>query len=177
MANFITGFRAVCAIVLLSVRTFSVPFYVVYATAGISDMLDGFIARKTKTASTFGAKTDGIADFILTAVCLVKILPCIRIPDWLSVWIAGIALIKCANYLSGTFSRKQYMLHTIANKTTGLLLFLTPFFVNRIALPFFAIPICTVATFAAAQEGYLIATPDRKSVLPIACDRNSKITQ
>ncbi|MGN0823011.1 MAG: CDP-alcohol phosphatidyltransferase family protein [Candidatus Gallimonas sp.] len=177
MANFITGFRAVCAIVLLPVRTFSVPFYLVYATAGISDMLDGFVARRTKTASTYGAKIDGIADFILTAVCIVKILPRIPIPGWLSVWIAGIALIKCANYLFGTLSHKQYMLHTVANKTTGFLLFLTPFFVNRIALPFIAIPLCIVATFAAAQEGYLIATSDRKSILPIACDRNSKIAQ
>lgn len=51
MADIITVFPMVCSVVLLPVPTFSAGFYVLYITAGISDMLDGFVARKTKTAS------------------------------------------------------------------------------------------------------------------------------
>ncbi|MGN0133822.1 MAG: hypothetical protein ACI4AO_03780, partial [Anaerotignum sp.] len=51
---------------------------------------------------------------------------------------------------------KLVMLHTKANKLTGLLLFLFPLtmgFLNHAA--FF---ICVIATFAAIQEGYFIRT-------------------
>ena len=60
----------------------------------ISDMLDGFVARKTDTVSRFGARLDTIADFVLVIVCLVKLLPIPRIPAWLYLWIGIIALIK-----------------------------------------------------------------------------------
>ena len=34
-------------------------------------MLDGFVARKTNTASRFGARLETIADFVLVVVCLI----------------------------------------------------------------------------------------------------------
>lgn len=45
-----------------------------YIAAGISDMIDGAIARKTNTVSEFGARLDTTADFVLVAVSLVKFL-------------------------------------------------------------------------------------------------------
>ncbi|MBQ8638394.1 MAG: CDP-alcohol phosphatidyltransferase family protein [Lachnospiraceae bacterium] len=60
MANTITFFRIAASIVLLSCPVFSHAFYVFYIAAGVSDMLDGFVARKTNTASKFGARLDMI---------------------------------------------------------------------------------------------------------------------
>ena len=75
MANIITIFRIICSIALLFVPVFSPAFNVLYLIAGTSDMIDGTVARKTGTVSEFGSKLDTAADFILAAVCLIKIIP------------------------------------------------------------------------------------------------------
>lgn len=155
MANIITFFRIICSIVLLFVPTFSPIFYILYIAAGISDMLDGFVARKTKTASDFGAGLDSAADAVFVAVCFIRILPCLHIRLWVWIWIAVIACIKAINILSGVVrQRKIIMLHTVANKITGLLLFLMPLFVRWIPFTYMAVPLCAIATFAAIREGH-----------------------
>ena len=100
MANTITLFRMAAGIVLLFCPAFSPAFYALYIAAGLSDMLDGFVARKTNTASRFGARLDTIADLVLVLVCLIKLLPILRIPAWLYAWIGIIALIKNVNIIS-----------------------------------------------------------------------------
>jgi hypothetical protein len=99
MANTITLFRIAAGIVLLFCPVFSPAFYVFYIAAGLSDMLDGFVARKTDTVSKLGARLDTIADFVLVVVCLIKLLPVLSIPAWLYGWIGIIALIKNVNVL------------------------------------------------------------------------------
>lgn len=65
MANIITAVRIVCSIALLFFPGFSPAFYTLYIVAGISDILDGTVARKTGTISEFGSKLDTVADFVL----------------------------------------------------------------------------------------------------------------
>ena len=77
MANAITGLRILVSVVLLFCPVFSPVFYALYLIAGLTDMIDGTIARKTNTVSEFGARFDSIADFVFAAVCLIKILPVI----------------------------------------------------------------------------------------------------
>ena len=60
MANTITFFRIAAGIALLFCPVFSPAFYVFYIAAGLSDMLDGFVARKTDTVSKLGARLDTI---------------------------------------------------------------------------------------------------------------------
>ena len=55
MANAITIFRMAASIVLLFCPVFSPIFYALYLIAGLSDMVDGIIARKT---AAFHASTD-----------------------------------------------------------------------------------------------------------------------
>ena len=97
MANAITIFRMAASIVLLFCPAFSPAFYVFYIAAGVSDMLDGYVARKTNTDSRFGARLDTIADYVFVIVCLIKLLPVIRIPIWLYVWTGIIALTLYAD--------------------------------------------------------------------------------
>lgn len=157
MANFITIIRIICSIVLLFVPNFSICFYTIYITAGISDMLDGFVARKTKTISELGAKLDSIADVIFVVVCLIKILPCLQIQCWLWIWILAISSIKLANIISGIILQKKIIMpHTVANKIIGFNLFMMPLFMRWIDFVYLAIPLCVMATFAAVQEGYYI---------------------
>ena len=159
MANTITFFRIAVSIILLFCPVFSPAFYVLYIAAGLSDMLDGFVARKTNTVSRFGARLDTIADFVLVVVCLIKMLPVLRIPAWLYGWIGIIALIKAVNIVSGFAVQKKFVaVHSVMNKTTGALLFLLPLTIPVLPLKYSAIVVCAAATFAAIQEGHFIRT-------------------
>ena len=163
MANAITIFRMAASIVLLFCPAFSPAFYIFYIMAGLSDMLDGFAARKTNTASRFGERLDTMADYVFVIVSLIKLLPVIRIPIWLYVWIGIIALIialiKVINIISGFAVQKTFMaVHSTMNKATGLLLFLLPLTIPVFPLKYFAIVVCAAATYAAIQEGHLIRT-------------------
>ena len=159
MANTITFFRIAAGIVLLFCPVFSPAFYVFYIVAGVSDMLDGFVARKTNTASRFGARLDTIADFVLVVVCLIKLLPILSIPAWLYIWIGIIALIKVVNIVSGFAVQKRFVaVHSVMNKATGALLFLLPLTISTVPVKTSVIVVCAAATFAAIQEGYCIRT-------------------
>ena len=159
MANTITFFRIVAGIVLLFCPVFSPAFYAFYIAAGLSDMLDGFVARKTDTVSELGARLDTIADFLLVVVCLIKLLPVLRIPAWLYSWIGIIALIKVVNIVSGFVVQKRFVtVHSLMNKATGALLFLLPLTIPAVGLKYAAIVVCAAATFAAMQEGHFIRT-------------------
>ena len=57
-ANLITGTRILCSVALLFCPVFSLSFYILYLVAGLTDMIDGAVARKTGTVSEFGAKLD-----------------------------------------------------------------------------------------------------------------------
>ena len=159
LANNITIIRIVCSIVLLFCPIFSSAFYVLYLTAGVSDMVDGWIARRTHTASELGAKLDTIADIVFVIVCLVKLLPILDIPVWLYVWIGVIALIKIINIISGFVVQKRFVaVHSTMNKVVGLLLFVFPLSISFLDLKYTAAIVCIFATFAAAQEGHFIRT-------------------
>ena len=74
MANAVTFFRMAAGIVLLFCPVFSPAFYVFYIAAGLSDMLDGFAARRTNTVSELGARLDTMADLLFVVMCLIKLL-------------------------------------------------------------------------------------------------------
>ena len=159
MANVITSIRIVCSITLLFFPALSPVFYALYITAGISDMADGLVARKTNTVSEFGSKLDTAADLVMVAACLIKLIPVINLPIWLIIWTIVIAVIKAVNLISGYVMRKEIVvLHTLMNKVTGLLLFVLPLTLSFIDLRYSGAVVCTVATFAAIQEGHLIRT-------------------
>lgn len=158
-ANHITCIRFLCCIALLFCPAFSIAFYAIYIVAGLSDILDGWLARKTKTESKFGAKLDSAADFTFIVVCLIKLIPVLNIPNWIYVWMAVIAVIKAINIISGYVMQREFVsVHSVANKVTGLLIFAIPLSLPLFELTYCAAIACAVATFAAIQEGHFIRT-------------------
>ena len=163
IANILTGCRILGSILLLFFPAFSAAFYIIYLFCGISDMIDGTIARKTNSTSKLGSQLDTIADLIFAVISLFKLLPAIHIPRWLWIWVCVIAVIKISNILWGYVSKKQFVaLHTIMNKAAGLLLFLLPLTISFVELTYTAIAVCTIATLSAVQEGVYVFT-DRES--------------
>lgn len=159
IANIITGCRIICSVLLLFIPLFSVGFYVVYLLCGISDMVDGVVARKTKSCSSFGAKFDSVADLIFMVVVCCKLLPLVAIPQWLWVWIVVIVTIKMSNIIWGLIRRKTLIsVHSALNKATGFVLFLLPLTMQIVELNLSLAIACLIATIAAVQEGYCIGT-------------------
>lgn len=159
IANIITFCRILGSIGLLFCPVFSACFYGLYLFCGLTDMVDGTIARKIGATSTFGARLDSFADFLFAAVSFGKLLAVTRISVWIWVWAAAIAAVKLVNLIQGFLRRKQIpSLHTIMNKVSGLCLFLLPLTAALVELRYSAPVVCAVATIAAVQEGYYVAT-------------------
>ena len=124
--NYISISRLIMAILLLFPETFSITFYMIYICCGLSDILDGFLARKYKITSELGAKLDSIADIVFVFVSFFKIIPIIEITAEIIIWTSIIVLIRLFNIVSSyILYSKLMLLHTNANKFTGVLLFVS----------------------------------------------------
>jgi CDP-diacylglycerol--glycerol-3-phosphate 3-phosphatidyltransferase len=153
IANIITGSRIVLSLPLLFIPLSSAWFYVLYLFCGLTDMIDGTIARKTGAVSKIGAKLDAVADFVFMFVCWVKIFPLIHIPVWLWVWIIVVVLIKIFNITLVFIQKKKLIsIHSVLNKITGFALFLLPLSLTFVETTYSIATICVLATIAATQE-------------------------
>ena len=155
IANIITGSRMVLSLPLLFIPLTSAWFCVIYLLCGLSDMIDGTVARRTNSASEFGARLDTVSDFVFMTVALIKFVPHLPIPAWLWIWIGVIAMIKLGN-AAWEFVRTKELIspHTLLNKITGLLLFFLPMTLGFVDLTYTLPIVCTVATVAAMHEVY-----------------------
>ena len=157
IANVITYSRIVISLLLIFFPVFSPGFYICYLTAGISDMIDGTIARKLGTSSEFGEKLDTIDDFVFAAIALFKLLPVVKISKVIWIWIGLIAVIKLINIISGLVVQKRFVpVHSPANKITGAVLFVLPLTLSLIDISYSAGFVCILATFSAIQETVIV---------------------
>ncbi|MBR0534275.1 MAG: CDP-alcohol phosphatidyltransferase family protein [Bacteroidales bacterium] len=155
--NIITAFRFLGATSLLFCNPAGVAFWVIYGLCGISDMLDGYLARKLHAESRTGAVLDSLADICFVACCALRLISVVQIPLWLWIWAGVIVAIKIVNQVSALIVLRRFCFpHTKANKLTGLLLFLS---VPTVFWSFVPVAIvASVASFAAVQEGHFIRT-------------------
>jgi len=159
IANCISISRIVMSIILAIPKTFSIPFCIIYIYCGISDMLDGFIARRTKSTSKVGSILDSIADIVFVIIAMIKILPFLNLSNTIIICACVVLLIKIGNVIYGfIYYKKLILIHTIANKVTGFIVFVAPLIMVNFDSIIFEIIICAIATFSAIQEGYYIIT-------------------
>ena len=155
--NILSVLRIIGAICLLYCSPAGVTFWVIYGLCGISDMLDGYLARRLHAESKVGSVMDSVADICFVACCAIKLIPVIQIPTWLWIWAGGIVLIKLTNQISALVVCKRfYFPHTWANRLTGLLLFLSVPMTSWSVVPITLV--AGIATFAAIEEGHFIRT-------------------
>ena len=157
LPNVISVLRIAGSIGLLFCDVAGWLFWTLYALCGISDMVDGPLARNLQAESKTGAVLDSVADIVFVACCAIRLFPVLEIPVWLCIWAGIIAIIKIVNQISALVVFKRFCFpHTLANKLTGLLLFLTVpgMFWSLIPVSIAA----AIATFAAVQEGHFIRT-------------------
>jgi len=160
LPNIVTLARIIGAICLLLVDVsmdLKSPFWIIYLFCGITDMIDGSLARKLDAESKHGAMFDSIADLCFVGCCAWKLLPVLVLENWMWIWIAIIALIKIINQISALVVHAKFMFpHTAANKVTGVLLFVSIPIYACFALDVPIIMTAIIATFAAIEEGHII---------------------
>ncbi|MBQ9223188.1 MAG: CDP-alcohol phosphatidyltransferase family protein [Prevotella sp.] len=149
--------RIVLCLPLLMVDAMTVPFWVLYVIAGLTDILDGFLARRWGVESKLGARLDSLADFVFVLTVGYKFFPLLKLPATLWMMIGLIALIKVANAISSYMVKRRIeFLHTRANKLTGFFLFIGMMAIGQSYFVPVAWMIACIALFAAIQEGHLI---------------------
>ena len=157
LPNVISILRIAGSISLLFCEVTGWLFWVLYALCGISDMVDGTLARRLHAESKTGAALDSVADIILVVCCAARLVPVVEIPVWLWIWAGVIVFFKMVNQVSALVVCKRFcFVHTWANKLTGLLLFLMVPTVFWSVIPIAIV--AAIAIFAAAQEGHFIRT-------------------
>lgn len=158
LPNCITLFRIAGTLGLLATRPLSPAFFVVYTLCGVSDALDGWLARRLHVASELGAKLDSTADLLFYFVMLMKLMKtlCALLPWQFWCALGAVVLLRLAAYAVAAVRFHRFAaLHTIPNKLTGLLVFALPYLLR---LPFavgYCWAVCAVAAGSSAYELYL----------------------
>lgn len=151
--NYISLSRIIFSLILIYIKPLSVAFYAIYIICGFSDIMDGFIARKTGTASRLGAKLDSMADMIMVSVLLVVLYPIVNPATEIVIWIISIAIIRLASMVVAMKKYKTFAsIHTYGNKITGIVLFIFPICIPYINTTLLIYIICVLASISATEE-------------------------
>ena len=155
LPNIITLLRIAGSLGLLFSDVTGVVYWIIYALCGISDIVDGWLARKLKCVTKKGALLDSLADICFVACCAWKLLPILDLPQWLWLWAGVIVAIKIVNQFSALVKYGRCCFpHTTANRVTGFLLFIAVPMTFRSIVPIAIV--AAIATLAAIHEHYII---------------------
>ena len=153
VANIISITRIFLSLSLILVKPLSIVFISIYLVCGISDVFDGYIARKTETTSKLGEKLDSIADLIMVIVLMIVLYPIINLTVKIIVWITIIGIIRAVSMMVVLVKYKTFgILHTYGNKITGFVLFSIPLSLAFIQSYVLVYIICVVASISAIEE-------------------------
>lgn len=131
--NIVTLLRIIGTIILLFFSVDSKEFMIFYVLCGISDVLDGFLARSLNVTSELGSRLDSISDLTFYLVATYKMLPKYLKTFPKTVWVILIAIIavRVVSYAKTYFkTNKIQHSHSILNKLTGFIVFLLPFIID-----------------------------------------------
>jgi CDP-diacylglycerol---glycerol-3-phosphate 3-phosphatidyltransferase len=95
MPNCLSFSRIIFSLLLIFVQPLSSAFYAIYILCGLSDIMDGFIARRSRKTSRLGEMLDSMADMVMTGVLFVVLYPMVSAEAKIVVyWIITIGLIR-----------------------------------------------------------------------------------
>jgi len=143
-------------------------FTLLYLYCGLSDVADGYLARKFKVESSLGAKLDSLADFILYSLIVIVFLVHTEVFQN-GIIISLVFFIFCMKLVNFSLIRikfKQWgMLHTIGDKCSGIIVYLIlPIYVLfPDASMIFLILVCAFAALATIEETLILLTSDTYS--------------
>ncbi len=152
LANYISILRILLVFTLFLTKPLSTEFFVIYVVCGLSDIFDGYIARKTQT-SKLGEKLDSAADLIMLAVLFIILYGFLNLTVQIFAWIIIIVMIRVASIITVFIKYKTFaVLHTFGNKVTGFMLFLFPLMLKIFNPNIFMYVLCIIASISAVEE-------------------------
>lgn len=149
--NIITSIRIIGAIVIFFLEPFSLAFYIVYGLCGVSDALDGFVARKFHLESKIGSILDSASDLIFLGVMGFKIFPTLieLLDTWCWFMIGIPVFLQVLGYFICAIKFKKFSaIHTYANKITSAAIFFYPFTFIGFVRPVYEIYVIVFGTIA-----------------------------
>lgn len=155
LANIITCTRIIGTVFMAIFGVLTKPFLIAYIYSGLSDVVDGFIARKLKIESDLGRKLDSVSDLGFYVVMMIKIWPYLVKSlspfMWNIIWIiCGIRI--CLYIYTQLMHHELLASHSLLNKATGFVMFFLPFMVDRVEFVAYSSMVITVALIAAIYE-------------------------
>ncbi|OPJ62855.1 CDP-alcohol phosphatidyltransferase family protein [Clostridium oryzae] len=151
--NIISILRILLSATLFVLKPLTLLFLLIYSICGFSDIIDGYIARKTNSASRFGSILDSIADIIFMSSVIIALLPILLIPIKILIWIMLITFARIVSLLIVYFKYHTFaILHTYANKATGLFLFCCPYLFRFVDITILGYVVCAIASLSAIEE-------------------------
>ena len=154
--NLLTITRIVLSVLLIFIKPLSWIFVVVYISAGISDILDGFLARRFKCTSQRGALLNSIADAIFFVVVIYKIFPLLYINRIIVFFILVIFVMKIISLIVAYIKFHKFgFIHTYMNKLAGFVIFCVPLIIIISVKSSILLLLCIVAFLAATEELYI----------------------
>ena len=145
--------RVVGAVLLLFTTPLSLLFLAVYGYCCITDVLDGFLARRSRSENRQGQILDSTADIVLTVCLLACLIPFLPWEGWMITWIAIIAVIRIISLGIGSMRFGQIaLLHTYGNKLSAFLRYLAPFLLAFVDLTPMMVVLCTITTLTSLED-------------------------
>lgn len=156
LANIVSLSRVAGSVVLFCCKSLSKTFLAVYIFCGLTDLIDGPIARKTNSTSTLGATLDTVGD-VLTYLALTKILILRKlVPWWILSWILGAgAIFGVCSFVSKKRFKKLYLPHTYLGKIFGGAVFVLPIAMQFMPGYAWMSVICSVASVHSLELLYI----------------------
>jgi CDP-diacylglycerol--glycerol-3-phosphate 3-phosphatidyltransferase/cardiolipin synthase len=153
--NLLTWFRIVMIpvfVVLFSLDTTLTPYLqnllgtVIFILAGITDWLDGYLARRLNQGSAFGAFLDPVADKLMVAAALIVLVGLGRVDDFIAVIIVGreIAISALREWMAQLGASKSVAVSMLGKIKTVSQMVAIPFLLYE--EPLFGLPTRDVGT-------------------------------
>lgn len=99
LPNLLTAYRfATVPLLLLSLRpdagtAMSLFAFWLFLSGALTDLADGYYARKHQSETVFGKLMDPLADKVMVAVALIMLIPMARVPAWVAFVILARELV------------------------------------------------------------------------------------
>ncbi len=161
LPNILSAVRLILSVALFFLSGCKVVWFVLFIVCGITDILDGIIARVWNAVTPLGARLDSIADTVF--FCAVAISLFIQIPAKGIVYgfACVIIAVRLVNLFIGRLKFDRWGgIHTAGNKWAGVLFFVCAFFcmLTQEYIAIFTEIILAVTLLAALEEMMILLT-------------------
>ena len=163
--NILSASRLLLSFALYFLEPLSATYLWLYSVCVITDVLDGFIARRYDACTDYGHLLDSLGDAFLAVAVLATLVPFLNWGLWEIMLITAVIVVRLTAFVIGSirFGRPAF-LHSYLNKAAGLAFFISPFLIKLIGLQT-TVAIVGIVCILASLE-YLYVNTQKKEYDP-----------